>query len=706
MKKLTYENDKPEKKTDYLDYKIFAKNLKNSLYSLPTELGFTCAIDGEWGIGKTTLINFIKEEIYIDEKPKYKIVDYSPWNIIDSQKSLNEFFAILNNNIKNAESDSKIEKIIKNYYKLLIEGVKLIPKVSKFSALIDFIVNFFDSTQDNKENTVSSTKKELYDYMRYEYNGDDLLIIIDDVDRLDGNEIIMLMKLIKEIADLPHITYLLSLDRNNVANAINHYYNYPEDNNYGFVYLDKFVQLWWSVPIIEETKINDYLTDKIKTIIPKDLFDYEEEYFNQICKNIIFYKDDITLRKLKLLINSFTNNYQKMCIYTNFCDLLAYTWLQLFYPDLLTFIVQNVDLLLYDKRSEAGLLDANQKDSQEKENIENNKARFDNIAKSKRQEYSKILHTLFPILKYNLGITYYPDTKENAIMRFLICESENFTNYFYQKKSTFIDTYNEIENIISSENTNSILTALENNSIYIKNFTNYMYLYCEYKKPKVNLFPVLQALFIFGNKLKENDSHFLIGNILNYFYPSQEKSLDLFIDIIDKTLFKEIDKFLIYLLYSFIVFQKLLLNYNQSEQKKLLDSFYNQLQLNGFKNENMINYRRVCDIYSKSNRFDIINKLFDLSIDFLIAYIINVYEELEKKSNTNEIFSFRNYYKNNTSGYVFNIDNFWKFINQDVAQVIVNKSNEIKLYKQSTNFNNLENEYQLIINTYISDFNL
>ena len=514
MKKLTYENDKPEKKTDYLDYKIFAKNLKNSLYSLPTELGFTCAIDGEWGIGKTTLINFIKEEIYSDERPKYKIVDYSPWNIIDSQKSLNEFFAILNNNIKNTESDSKIEKIIKNYYKLLIEGVKLIPKVSKFIALIDFIVNFFDSTQDNKENTVSSTKKELYDYMRYEYNGDDLLIIIDDVDRLDGNEIIMLMKLIKEIADLPHITYLLSLDRNNVANSINHYYNYPEDNNYGFVYLDKFVQLWWSVPIIEETKNNDYLTDKIKTIIPEDIFDYEEKYFKQICKNIIFYKDDITLRKLKLLINSFTNNYQKMYSYTNFCDLLAYTWLQLFYPDLLTFIVQNVDLLLYDNRNATWGADDNQKKSQEKENIAKNNERFDNISKSKRKEYQEILYTLFPILKYNLGITRSHDTKENAIMRFLICESENFTNYFYQKKSDFIDTYNEIENIISSENTNSILKALENNSIYIKNFTNYMYLYYEYKKSKVKLFPVLQALFIFGNNLKENASDFLIENIL------------------------------------------------------------------------------------------------------------------------------------------------------------------------------------------------
>ena len=705
MKKVAYENDKPEKKIDYLDYKIFAKNLKNSLYSLPTELGFTCAIDGAWGIGKTTLINFIKEEIYNDEKPKYKIVDYSPWNIIEPQKSLNEFFALLRNNINNSDSNSKIEKYIKNYYKLLIEGVKLLPKVSKFSSAIDFIVNLFDITQENKENTVSSTKKELYDYMRYEYDGDDLLIIIDDVDRLDGNEIIMLMKLIKEIADLPHITYLLSLDRNNVANAINHHYDYLENDNYGFEYLDKFVQLWWAVPIIDDTKVTNYLTNKILQIIPKDVFETEEKYYYQICKNIIFYNDNVNLRKLKLLTNSYTNNYQKMSSYTNYCDLLAYTWLQLFYPDLLTFIVQNVDLLLYDKRSANGTLDAKQRDIQEKENIANNKARFDNIAKSKRKEYLKILHTLFPILKFNLGSSYYPDSKKNAIMRLLICKRENFTNYFYQKKSNFIDIYNEIDIIVGSENTNIILNSLERNIDFIEDYTDYMYQYCEYKKLEINLFPVLQALFFLGNKLKENESSFLIGNILDYFYPCQEKSLDLLIDIIDKSPFIEINNFLISLLNSFIVSQQLLPNYKQSEQIRLLDTLYNQLQQNGYKNKNIINYRRICNIFSTPNRFDIINKIFSISIEFLIAYIINTYVLINYNSNTQGL-SFQNYYINNTSGALFNIDNFWNFINPSVTQIIKNKSSEIKLFQQSPDFNNLQSEDQLIINTYIQDFNL
>lgn len=518
----------------------------------------------------------------------------------------------------------------------------------------------------------------------------------------------MLLKLIKEIADLPHITYLLSLDRNHVANAINHYYDYSENDNYGFEYLDKFVQLWWAVPIIDDTKISDYFTNKILQIVTKDVFETEEKYFYEICKKIIFYNDDITLRKLKLLINSFTNNFQKMSSYTNFCDLLAYTWLQLFYPDLLTIIVQNVDLLLYDRRQINGFgLTDQQKADQEKEKISNNKARFDSIAKSKRKEYFNVLYTLFPILKYNLGIDYTPHDKKNEIMRFLICTDENFKNYFYQNKSYFIDIYNEIETIIKSKNVTIIANSLEANYEIIENFTDYIYLYCNYKKLKENeLFPVLQAYLIYGNKLQENESSFLIGNFLDYFTPSQEKSLKLFIDVIDKTTFTDVSNFLILLLNSFIVSQNLLPNYNQNEQTSLLDSFYNQLSKTGYKSDKILNYRRICNIFSTPNRTDLIIKSFNISITFLIAYIINVYVEFNYKSNTNGNLSFSNYYINNTSGSAFNIDNFWNFINSSLTQTIKIKSTEIKLYKHTPEFNNLEKKDQNIIETYIREFNL
>ena len=138
----------------------------------------------------------------------------------------------------------------------------------------------------------------------------------------------------------------------------------------------------------------------------------------------------------------------------------------------------------------------------------------------------------------------------------------------------------------------------------------------------------------------------------------------------------------------------------------LLDSFYNQLSKTGYKSDKILNYRRICNIFSTPNRTDLIIKSFNISITFLIAYIINVYVEFNYKSNTNGNLSFSNYYINNTSGSAFNIDNFWNFINSSLTQTIKIKSTEIKLYKHTPEFNNLEKKDQNIIETYIREFNL
>ncbi len=699
MNKGLYENDKPETKQDYLDYKIFAQILKNSLEIIPTQLGFTCALDGIWGIGKTTLLNFLKEEIKKDKNFKYQIIDFSPWNLIDAQKSINEFFALLKKTVYENDPNTKINKYIAQYYKIIIEGVKLIPSVNKFSGIFDFIFNLHNSKKDK---TLSSVKEDLYNYMKYDYVGKDLLIIIDDVDRLTGPEIMMLMKLIKEIADFPHITYLLSLDKNNVANAINHFSNYTEDNQYGYNYLDKFVQLWWTVPYISSDKIIDYLTEKIKNIVPANIFDYEENYYYTICKNIIFYRDDITLRKIKLLFNSFANNYEKMKNYTNFCDLLAFTWIQLFYPDLITIIVQNYDLLLENKRTIDGLgLSDKEKYDEEQKQIDKNKNRFNSLQISK--EYLHILWTLFPLLKYNLGKSYAENRKDNDIMRLLISTEENFSNYIYQKQSEFVEILRNIEIIVKSTDTELVIKSLKENKENLHNYLDYIYLYYCYKNSDINLITLISSFLLFGNTLNEKESSYIIGSILNFITPNNKNSLLILIDIINNYFFK-INHFLIVFLNSMIVSQGLLYGFDTIQKKQLTDSFYSQLSKYDFMNENMIYYRRILNIFSKSKRSDIIKKLFMLKTEFIIANIIQTYEEMCNRNGSN--ITFNTFFAYNTSGYQFTLQNFWNYTNKELSSDMVSNSSKIKKFQQSSEFSKLEQKDKYIIETYLREFNI
>lgn len=707
---FTFENDKPEIRHDYLGYRLFAGNIKRSLDSLPSELGFSCALDGIWGIGKTTLINFIKEEIKKDVNSKYKIIDFSPWNIIDEQNLINEFFALLQKNIEDEKSDLRIEKVIQSYYQIIIEGVKLLPSVSKFTSFLDILSSHFFKKETK---TLSSVKTELYDYMRYEYTGKDLLVIIDDVDRLSGKEIMNLMKLIKEIADFPHITYLLSLDKNNVAKAINLHSNFTEDNDYGYSYLDKFVQLWWSMPVIGEYKLMEYLQGKIIHLVGQDIFEADKLYFEEICKKIIFYRDEITLRKIKLLCNSFTINYAKMSSYTNFCDLLAYTWIQLFYPDLLAFIIQNVNIMLLDEVTERDLLlstSSTEKEKIEQDNMEKNKARIEiAFPKEHIDEYNQILSTLFPPYFKNCINRYSTNYKDNAIMRLLICTYENFSNYIYQTENDFIFLLRKIESTLKEKDTNKIVDFLNEKNKEIEDLVKYLQLYYLYKKDGSYLFNLIQALFIFGNTKDENENHFLIGNILDYFvnlYDSDAKarykSLQPIIETIKETNISLIDKFLVCFLHSFIVSQNLLINFEKTEQDSLIGEFAIKIKKHNYSLNNDFYYQRICHIFNHVGKYEYLKDLFYKEIKFVLAYIIIT---AEKISNQNFI-SFQKHFSGNNSGIVFNINTFWQEINPELAKEIISLSPKIKAFTSTSDYSEMKTSDRNIIDSYCREFSL
>lgn len=715
MKNLSlYENDKPESKNDYLGYKVFAKNIKTSISLLPSDLGFTCAIDGPWGVGKTTILNFLKEDIKKDAFFKYRILNFSPWNILDPNKVITEFFALLKESIEEEIRDTKlpISKYLLQYHKILIEGIKLVPSISKFGSVIDAIADTL--LPEDKGQTLAQIKTKLYNFMKYEYTGKDFLIIIDDVDRLLGSEILTLMKLIKEIADFPHITYLLSLDKTNVATSINICSGYQENSKYGFSYLDKFVQLWWTVPLVNTDVMENYLLEKLEDLIPESHYEKEKDYLKIILKNIIFYRDDVNLRKLKLLWNSFLINYEKAKEYTNFCDLLAYTWLQLFYPDLCTFIIKNIDIMLYDnvinEKKELG------KSTEEiteirKENINDNKSKNTYLSLELHKEYSDILDELFPAYKYNCGKSNKLDKKDNDVMRLLICTHENFTNYVFQTENTYIEMLNTVKKCFTANNYTTILNELRSYKNDYKEIIRYLILYYWYHKETVSNTELIKAFCILGSEEDNENDQFINGIfslIINFNDINEQTrygSLEPLIDTLKELQFSLIDKFYIEFLYSFVDTNSGLINFNKKEIKTLISELTNFLKNNSFSftNESLPYFKKIYFIYSFTNMYKELDILFMNSVDYCIAHIINIAETF---SNQGAIITFFQYFTRNYPGVPFTLNNFWGTQKCGIIPNLIGKSNEIKLFKQSEQYKNMKGDYKNIIDYYCNDFGL
>src|SRR5437764_9651607 len=97
-----------------------------------------------------------------------------------------------------------------------------------------------------------------------------VLVLIDDIDRLTGDETREMFRLVKSLADFPNTIYLLAFDRARVASVLDESYG-----GAGSVYLEKIVQVSFELPLPPRESLWGLLTERIDAIIrdtPEDRF--------------------------------------------------------------------------------------------------------------------------------------------------------------------------------------------------------------------------------------------------------------------------------------------------------------------------------------------------------------------------------------------------------------------------------------------------
>jgi predicted KAP-like P-loop ATPase len=206
---------------------------------------FVVGIEGEWGSGKTSFIELILESIFNGSDNKWKVVKFNPWVFFNTEALYLDFFAEL----------GKItgSKDILNYGKKILRKVEVEPQLT-----IPFLGNlsvgkfkFGDSLRTLRD----EIEKQLKD------NGKKIIIVIDDIDRLDKEEAREVFKMVKVNANFPNIIYLLAYDRVRVEDIL------TKDNFPGKEYLKKIVQVSFALPKPEPNQIYEVLGEKLDGLL-------------------------------------------------------------------------------------------------------------------------------------------------------------------------------------------------------------------------------------------------------------------------------------------------------------------------------------------------------------------------------------------------------------------------------------------------------
>lgn len=425
-----FDADRPILKSeqDRLDRSVFARYLARCMLDHRDPDSLVVGLYGGWGVGKTSVINLVVEELNFaatnlpdDEKPI--ILNFSPWSYSGQNQLIYNFFRRLSSVLRNEpylENSDRIIHLLELYVSYFTQ--KPIPKPLRTKrSLLDRILfkNHEDVYAWESGRDLTLIKAELNELLKNQKHK--IIIIIDNISRLYDYEIKQIFQIVKSMGDYANTAYLLAFDKEYVVHAINQI-----DGAGGEEFVEKIVQLPFDIPPISRQDIEKIFADRLAEVVATvpeqawnteywaDIYYGSLKYFFENCRDITRY------------VNTLNFSYSRLRDVVNPVDFFALTAIEVFTPDVYSGIRENKDLFT-DLLDHVYVLN--------KEQMQKDKIRCEEILSRNQRVPHNVMLDLFTRLFPRIRRIYHPDEifyHSDAVARKLrrICSPDVFDVYF------------------------------------------------------------------------------------------------------------------------------------------------------------------------------------------------------------------------------------------------------------------------------------
>lgn len=288
---------------------------------------FVVGLEGEWGSGKSTFVNFIVEEI---DPKKAEAIFFNPWNFSSQDKLVEDFFSTLIEKISLISSDKKLLTTLISYKRKFAKfEYEIKPSFATFSfGSAKLNLSSINTLRASLESDLQKLNKKIF-------------IVIDDIDRLDTLETLAVFKLVKMTANFPNCIFLLSYDRKKVIERVD-----VATNNSGDDYLKKIIQTTFRLPEVSEKQIQGMLFDELDLILDGIYGNFQFSIEDKARWSEVVYsgfpKLFSNIRDLKRYSNSLKLNYSIIGKHeVNPLDFIVLEAIRVFTPDFFEAIHNN-----------------------------------------------------------------------------------------------------------------------------------------------------------------------------------------------------------------------------------------------------------------------------------------------------------------------------------------------------------------------------
>lgn len=274
--------DRPIKNSDEdrLGYGPFAEMLATSvLRGIPAD-GLVVGIYGAWGLGKSSLLKLIEDEVRKDDETDDKaiIVQFNPWWFSgrdDLTLKFLETFAAATQKTPIAKAAMDFVRQYRDMFRP-VARLALDAAAPGLGTVTTTVLGFAGQVLDNslpgapESPTVPSLKRDLS--LALQKSAVRILVLIDDVDRLLPEEMLEVFRFVKAVGDLPNVIYVLAFDDNAAVRALDSKY----DKDFGRGYLEKIVQVQFNLPIPRPGRLLQLFANGLEPLlvrVPNELKD-------------------------------------------------------------------------------------------------------------------------------------------------------------------------------------------------------------------------------------------------------------------------------------------------------------------------------------------------------------------------------------------------------------------------------------------------
>ncbi len=315
-------SDEPieDEQEDILERGQFVERVFKEVQVLPQQDSFVFGLYGSWGEGKTSVLNLVRKRFMQEETQNYIIVEFDPWQFKDEEAFLAAFYEELEKAVSKQYIIPRFKRVLSKYQKFISSGLSYVG-----FHIGDLVKD--ESLQEQRakiQSKINQISKKI-------------LIVIDNIDRLQPKEIMLVLKLVRVNAKFQNTIFLLSLDDRLVRNQL-------EQLNCDQEFLEKIVQTPFPLPAVEQRDIDRFLSEHTKKLFEAFGIEQEErakftKSFSEIYEPYLSKLFD-TLRKAKVYLNNLCSILPLIKDEVNLRDLFVFQALRMFYPQVYYDIVK------------------------------------------------------------------------------------------------------------------------------------------------------------------------------------------------------------------------------------------------------------------------------------------------------------------------------------------------------------------------------